>query len=240
MCALQPGQLVEVAASLTSCLRLHSKQETSRLRCRLHIASSLRWSGNSAGAAESSLSFRPGLGADGEKERPHCRQIVVFAATYSICLKPQCGHSTLTLAGDGLATAVLSESLSYPRPPKAALTGSCRRISGRTGADLAEIVPLVTSDLPIKVAPSSMTRRAAFKSPCSVHFDFNSQRSATVIFPWTLPKTMIDFVLISPRLSAFSPIVSTPSELISPSTFPSMRSSFWNLIEPLISTSLER
>src|ERR1051325_9329247 len=39
---------------------------------------------------------------------------------------------------------------------------------------------------------------------------------------------------------AFSPIVRMPSELISPLTFPSMRSSFWNLIEPLISTSLER
>jgi len=35
MWALQPGQLVEVAASLTSCLRLHSKHETTRLRCRL-------------------------------------------------------------------------------------------------------------------------------------------------------------------------------------------------------------
>src|SRR5436853_4427415 len=105
MCALQPGQLVDVAASLTSCLRLHSKQETSRLRCRPQIASSFRWSGNSAGAADSSLSFSPGLGADGEKERPHWRQIVDFAATYSICLKPQCGHSTLALAGDDLITS---------------------------------------------------------------------------------------------------------------------------------------
>ena len=40
------------------------------------------------------------------------------------------------------------------------------------------------------------------------------------------------------RTSAFSPIVSTPLDLILPSTFPSMRRSFWNLIEPLISTSL--
>ncbi len=46
-----------------------------------------------------------GFGADGAKERPHCRQIVVFAATYSICLKPQCGHSTLALAGDDLVTS---------------------------------------------------------------------------------------------------------------------------------------
>src|SRR2546423_12643489 len=39
---------------------------------------------------------------------------------------------------------------------------------------------------------------------------------------------------------AFSPMVRMPSELISPLTFPSMRSSFWNLMEPSISTSLER
>src|SRR5437016_11627155 len=85
-----------------------------------------------------------------------------------------------------------------------------------------------------------MISRAAFKSPCNVHFDFSSHRSATVILPCTLPYTVIDFVFISPRMSAFSPMVRTPSELISPSTLPSMRSSFWNLIEPLISTSLDR
>src|SRR5438874_12816233 len=70
------------------------------------MPSSFLWSGSSSGAtAESSLSFSPGLGAEGEKERPHCRQMVDFAATYSICLKPQCGHSTLALAGDDLVTS---------------------------------------------------------------------------------------------------------------------------------------
>src|ERR1700675_4675094 len=118
MCALHPGQLLDVACSLTSCLRLHSKQETRRLRCRPHIASSLRWSGNSSGAAESSLSFRPGLGAEGEKERPHCRQMVDFAATYSICLKPQCGHSTLALAGDDLITSSGGEGQNPKREPR--------------------------------------------------------------------------------------------------------------------------
>jgi hypothetical protein len=49
-------------------------------------------------------SFRPGFGAKGEKDRPHWRQIELLAAAYSICLKPQCGHSALTFAGDGLAT----------------------------------------------------------------------------------------------------------------------------------------
>jgi len=118
MCALQPGQFVDDAASLTSCLRLHSKHETTRLRCRLHIASSFRWSGNSSGAAELSLSFSPDFGADGEKERPHCRQIVLFAATYSICLKPQCGHSTLALAGDDLITSSEDEGQIFNREPR--------------------------------------------------------------------------------------------------------------------------
>ena len=37
---------------------------------------------------------------------------------------------------------------------------------------LPPIMPLVTSDLPMKVAPSSITRRAAFKSPCKVQLRF--------------------------------------------------------------------
>ena len=59
-----------------------------------------------SGAGASSLvrSFRPGFGANGKNERPHWRQIELFAAAYSICLKPQCGHSALTFTSDGLAT----------------------------------------------------------------------------------------------------------------------------------------
>jgi len=111
MCALQPGQLVDDAASLTSCLRLHSKQETTRLRWRLHMVSSRRCSGSSASGV-------PGFGAEGEKERPHCRQIVDFAATYSICLKPQCGHSTLALAGDDVITSSKGEGQNLNRVPR--------------------------------------------------------------------------------------------------------------------------
>src|ERR1700730_12667316 len=97
MCALHPGQFVDVAASLTSCLRLHSKQATTRLPRRFQ-----RPLKGPCGPAVSSFSrsFNPGFGANGLKLRPHCRQIVLLAAAYSICLKPQCGHSTLALAGD--------------------------------------------------------------------------------------------------------------------------------------------
>ena len=60
-----------------------------------------------AGASSIVRSFRTGFGANGLKERPHWRHIELFAAAYSICLKPQCGHSALTFAGDGLATVCL-------------------------------------------------------------------------------------------------------------------------------------
>jgi len=53
------------------------------------------------------VTFAGGLGADGKKCEPHWRHIVLFAAAYSCCLKPQCGHSTLTLTGDDFATVSL-------------------------------------------------------------------------------------------------------------------------------------
>src|SRR5260370_7811923 len=101
-----------------SCLGLQSNHETRRLGWRPQMGSSLRWSGTSSGAAEASFGFRAGLGAEGENERPHCRQIVDFAATYSICLKPQCGHSTLALAGDDLITSSVGEGQKINREPR--------------------------------------------------------------------------------------------------------------------------
>jgi hypothetical protein len=113
MCALHEGQIVEVAAPETCCLRLHSKHSTRELVCRFQKSSSrpkieeeVSW----AGVSSVVRSFRPGFGAKGEKERPHWRQIELFAAAYSICLKPQCGHSALTFAGDGLATGFFVET----------------------------------------------------------------------------------------------------------------------------------
>ena len=110
MCELQDGQIVDVAAPETCCFRLHSKHSTTRLVCRFQKSSSLpKIDEEVSGAGASSVvrSFRPGFGANGVKERPHWRQIELLAAAYSICLKPQCGHSALTFAGDGLATVCL-------------------------------------------------------------------------------------------------------------------------------------
>src|SRR5262249_4616482 len=190
MGALQDGQIDEVAAPETCCLRLHSKHSTTILVCRFQKSSSLPKideGASGAGATSVVRSFRPGFGANGVKERPHWRQIELLAPAYSICLKPQCGHSALTFAGDGLAIVFLPKSFLYARTPNAALIGSLDRTTSGRGAAFAETAPVVTSDFPIKVAPSSITRRAALRSPCNTHLDFSSQRSATVILPCTLP-----------------------------------------------------
>src|ERR1043166_5067044 len=190
ICVLQDGQIVDVEAPETCCLRLHSKHSTTELVWRFQKSSSLPKRDGEvccAGASSAVRSFRPGFGANGVKERPHWRQIELLAAGYSICLKPQCGHSALTFAGDGLATVRLPKSFSYARTPNAALIGSLDRTTSGRGAAFAEKAPVVTSDFPIKVAPSSITRRAALRSPCNTHLDFTSQRSATVILPCTLP-----------------------------------------------------
>src|SRR4030095_860892 len=190
MCALQDGQIVDVAAPETCCFRLHSKHSTTQLVCRFQKSSSfpkIDEEASGAGASSVARSWRRGFGANGVKERPHWRQIELFAAAYSICLKPQCGHSALTFAGDGLATVFLPKSFFYARTPNAAFIGSLDRTTSWRGAAFAETAPLVTSDFPIKVAPSSITRRAALRSPCNTHLDFSSQRSATVILPCPLP-----------------------------------------------------
>jgi hypothetical protein len=77
-------------------------------------------------------------------------------------------------------------------------------------------------------------------SPCNVQPASSSQRSVTKILPSTVPRTLIDFVLISPHMRACSPIVSVPVESSVPSSSPSMSSSFRNLTEPLIETPRER
>src|SRR5436309_3232686 len=103
--------MVEVAAPLTSCFRWQSKHSMRRVRL-LFQSESSRCINEAPGGAASRLgssrgcgvTFDAGLGAEGEKCEPHWRHIVVLAAAYSCCLKPQCGHSTLTLTGDDFAT----------------------------------------------------------------------------------------------------------------------------------------
>src|SRR5438552_3424749 len=106
MCALHSGQIVDEAAPLTCCFRLHSKHSIRELCCRLHKASNFWRIEEFSGVAASSFtcSCKPRFGANGEKKRPHWRQIELFAAAYSSCLKPQCGHSTLSLTGEEFAT----------------------------------------------------------------------------------------------------------------------------------------
>src|SRR5205807_666346 len=108
MCVLHFGQIVEVAAELISCFALQSKHSMTELWCLLQKPSSFRKRDGSDETDSTGSSFARGrtscLGAEGAKCAPHWRHIVLLAAAYSICLKPQCGQSTLTLAGDGFAT----------------------------------------------------------------------------------------------------------------------------------------
>ena len=113
--------------------------------------------------------------------------------------------------------------------------GRCES-KGQAGSDF----PVPTFALPRNVAFSLTTSRGASMSPRSVQLAWSSQRSVTKILPSTVPRTFTDFVLISPRMRACSPIVSVPVESIVPSTSPSMSSSFRNLTEPLIETPRER
>src|SRR5947208_14578196 len=109
MCVLHFGQKLDVAAELTSWRALHSKHSISELWCLFQSPSNFCRSEESLG--ETAASTRSSLGrsriscfgAEGAKCEPHCRHIVLLAAAYSDCLKPQCGHSTLTFAGDDLS-----------------------------------------------------------------------------------------------------------------------------------------
>ena len=109
MCLLHFGQIVEDAAELISCVAPQSKQSMTELVGLFQRPSNLRKiDGVSATDSTGSDAFgrrrSSTLGASGTKWEPHWRHIVLLAAAYSICLKPQCGQSTLILAGDGLAT----------------------------------------------------------------------------------------------------------------------------------------
>ncbi len=107
--------MVEVAAPLTSCFRWQSKHSTTLLRLLFHKPSSRCMSEGAPDKEDSGRGSGPdrepmigaGLGAEGAKCEPHCRHMVLLAAAYSCCLKPQCGHSTLTLTGDDFATVSL-------------------------------------------------------------------------------------------------------------------------------------
>src|SRR6478735_5332691 len=102
MCLLHFGQIVECAAVLTSWVALQSKHSMTARWCLAQNPSIIRKNDVSAAGSGGASSFcrrrNWTFGADGTKWAPHWRHIVLFAAAYSICLNPQCGQSTPTLA----------------------------------------------------------------------------------------------------------------------------------------------
>ena len=123
MWALHDGQIVDVAAPLTSCVRWQSKHSMTLVRLLFHNppnrcireAAAEEVSVRGSGRARW-VTIEAGRGAAGAKWEPHCRHIVLLAAAYSCCLKPQCGHSTLTLTGDDFATVSLKKGYLMPVP----------------------------------------------------------------------------------------------------------------------------
>jgi len=105
MWTLHEGQIVEVAAEFSSWTVPQSKQATEAIRGRFQILSIRRRNDCAATTPPNSKTDFASALAVGTTAKclPHCRHSVLLAAAYSICLKPQCEHSTLTLAGD-LAT----------------------------------------------------------------------------------------------------------------------------------------
>lgn len=129
--------MVDVAAPLTSCFRWQSKHSTTLLRLLFHKPSNrcIREAAAVGASFRSSGRVRvvrigEGRGPAGAKCEPHCRHIVLLAAAYSCCLKPQCGHSTLTLTGDDFATVSLKSAQFMP-VPRRPLTLPAPRDGGR-------------------------------------------------------------------------------------------------------------
>src|SRR5438067_2880165 len=104
MCALQDGQIVEVAAPLTCCFRLQSKHSTTKLRCRFQRSSNLPRIEELPRGGFSSLvgRFGPCVVANCRNGRPHWRQLELLAASYSICVLLQCWASALAFNRDVL------------------------------------------------------------------------------------------------------------------------------------------
>src|ERR1700728_260017 len=108
------------------------------------------------------------------------------------------------------------------------LSGSVTR-GGAVGATLLGL----TSVLPTKDTPSSMTSFVARMSPNSSVLVLISIFSLALMLPLILPRTTAHWALMLPLMTAVSPRVSTPSVWISPSSLPSKVSSPENLRLPL-------
>ena len=96
--------------------------------------------------------------------------------------------------------------------------------------------PPSTSRVTCTLSPS-MTSLEARMSPKTSALDLISILSLAVTLPLILPRTTTEFTLRLPLTAPVSPRWRRPSELISPSSLPSMVNSPENLRLPLISTS---
>src|SRR5262245_35592032 len=101
------------------------------------------------------------------------------------------------------------------------LPASAVAIDGGRGGELGETLFGLTSVSPTNVTPSSMASLEERMSPNSSALDLISILSLAVTLPLIFPRTITDPALTLPLMTAESPRVSVPSELISPSSLPS-------------------
>src|SRR5262245_13147927 len=124
-----------------------------------------------------------------------------------------------------------------PRPQGERLAGSANGTEGGRWPIVGATLLGLTSVLPTKVTPSSITSLEARISPKTSALVLISILSLATTLPLSLPRTTTVVALTLPLSTAVSPRFRVPSELISPSSFPSKVSSPANLTLPLISTS---
>src|SRR5262245_57501590 len=117
------------------------------------------------------------------------------------------------------------------------LPASAVAMAGGRGGAVGETLLGLTSVLPTNVTPSSITSLEERISPNSSVLALSSILSFAVTLPVTLPRTTTVLALMLPLITALSPRVKVPSDVISPSSLPSNVSSPANFTFPLISTS---
>src|ERR1044071_2204215 len=181
MWLLQRLHMVDWALSATSSSVPHSKQASFR-------TSLGRCAGRAAGRRTSSTRMC----------WPHCLQTVERAARGSGCWCPQRGQTTRTLSCffAGIQGAPARGPAADQRPPNLAGSGILGTSPVRGGVTAGETLLGLTSVLPTKVTPSSITSLVARMSPNSSVLALISIFSLALMLPLILPRTTTLVALI--------------------------------------------
>src|SRR5437867_12376537 len=139
----------------------------------------------------------------------HCLQTVEMAARGSGCWCPQRGQVTRTLSCffAGIQCSPAHGPAAGQRTPSLAGSGILGASPGpvRGGAAVGATLLGLTSVLPTKVTPSSMTSLVARMSPNNSALDLISILSLATILPLILPRITTALALTLPLTTPLSP-----------------------------------